>query len=40
MLVEATDITLNFQFITRSGIVIDSFSLNKVHTLFLPLVVQ
>jgi hypothetical protein len=40
MLVDATDNTLSFQFITRSGIIIDSFLLSKVHSLFLPLVVQ
>jgi len=38
MLVDATDTTINFQFITRNGTVIDSFTVTR--NLFLPLILR
>jgi tartrate-resistant acid phosphatase type 5 len=42
MLVDATDTAINFQFINRSGIVLDSFSLGALpaDSIFLPLIVR
>ncbi len=40
MLVDATNAYINFKFINRSGAVIDSYTVPRVHTWFLPLILR